>query len=41
MKIEKSYKELVKGYFNLLDYQIGENAPKLTKQLQKLVLNLQ
>lgn len=35
MEIKKSYKELVEGYFNLSDYQIEENAPKLTKQLKK------
>lgn len=30
----KSYKELVSEYFGI-DYQVGENAPKLSKQLSK------
>lgn len=35
MEFTKSYKELVGSYFKLTNYQIGENAPKLTKQLTK------
>ena len=31
----KSYKELVQDYFGLAEYKIGENAPKLSKQLSK------
>lgn len=31
----KSYKELVQNYFGLAEYKIGENAPKLSKQLSK------
>ena len=31
----KSYKELVQEYFGLVDYKIGENAPKLSKQLSR------
>ena len=30
----KSYKELVSEYFGI-DYKVGENAPKLSKQLSK------
>ncbi len=30
----KSYKELVSEYFGI-DYQVGENVPKLAKQLSK------
>nr|DAX63915.1 MAG TPA: ComZ [Caudoviricetes sp.] len=30
----KSYKELVSEYFGI-DYQVGENVPKLSKQLSK------
>ena len=30
----KSYKELVSEYFGI-DYQVGENTPKLSKQLSK------
>ena len=33
----KSYKELVSEYFGI-DYQVGENVPKLAKQLSKKVL---
>lgn len=29
----KSYKELVSDYFNLEEFKVGENAPKLSKQL--------
>lgn len=35
MKLQKTYKELVESYFKLTDYLIGENTPKLTKQLTK------
>lgn len=35
MKFTKTYKELVESYFKLTDYKIGENDPKLTKQLSK------
>ena len=31
----KSYKELVSDYFNLEEFKVGENAPKLSKQLSK------
>ena len=31
----KSYKELVQDYFGLAEYKIGENAPKLSKQLSR------
>lgn len=34
----KSYKELVEDYFGI-DYKVGENAPKLSKQLSKKVLH--
>ena len=30
-----SYKEIVEKYFNLEDFKVGENAPKLSKQLDK------
>lgn len=33
----KSYKELVSEYFGI-DYKVGENAPKLSKQLSKKVI---
>lgn len=35
----KSYKELVSDYFNLEEFKVGENAPKLSKQLSKRVLH--
>ena len=35
MELQKTYKELVESYFKLTNYLIGENDPKLTKQLQK------
>ena len=30
-----SYKEIVEYYFNLEDFKVGDNAPKLSKQLNK------
>lgn len=35
MKLVKTYKEIVETYYNPFNYNIEENAPKLTKQLQK------
>lgn len=32
----KSYKKLAEDYFGLEDFKVGENAPKLSKQLSKL-----
>lgn len=33
--LNKSYKELVEMYYKGFEFKVGENAPKLTKQLEK------
>ena len=35
MNFAKSYKEMVETYYSPFSFEIGENAPKLTKQLTK------
>ena len=34
-RFDLSYKEIVEKYFKLEDFKVGENAPKLSKQLDK------
>lgn len=34
-RFDLSYKELVEKYFGLTEFKVGENAPKLSKQLAK------
>lgn len=35
MKLVKTYKEMIESYYQPFNFEIGENAPKLTKQLTK------
>lgn len=35
MKLVKTYQEMVESYYQPFNFEIGENAPKLTKQLTK------
>lgn len=35
MKLVKTYKEMIETYYSPFTFEIGENAPKLTKQLTK------
>ena len=35
MNFVKTYKEMVETYYNPFSFEVGENAPKLTKQLTK------
>lgn len=35
MELVKTYKEMIETYYQPFTFEIGENAPKLTKQLTK------